>query len=106
MLHGIITTVDNNLIRDNVLGARAAALSLGGTGNVVVENFIGTDRTGTIDFSSGNGVVVQDDATATIGDASGTQGNTIAFNSTAIRVAESGLVLDKEASRASRPGGR
>ena len=56
-------------------------LELSGSGHIVYGNFIGTDRTGTIDLGNLHAGIVGIGSDLTIGGTSPGQGNTIAFNS-------------------------
>jgi hypothetical protein len=56
-------------------------LDLSGSGHIVYGNFIGTDRTGTIDLGNLHAGIVGIGNDLTIGGTSPGQGNTIAFNS-------------------------
>jgi IPT/TIG domain/S-layer homology domain len=64
----------------NVIGGAAPGILLGGTGNIIQGNYLGTDTTGTIDLGNDTTGITISGSDHVIGGIGGGEANTIAFN--------------------------
>ena len=77
----ILAGADDQVIHDNVLsGNQNHGIQVASQGNQIYSNYIGTDSTGTVDLGNDSDGVYVSGQHNTIGDGSGSGGNTIAFN--------------------------